>query len=260
MTPHVKLESAYSIRAAERVLDILDFLSESEPRGGVALTEIAAALTLPKSSAFRYLAILEGRGYVQREPANGGYRLGLALVRSQAMYTEMLVARALPHLQELRDRFRETINLGALYGNRVVYLEILESPRTMRLAARRGDRDYIHSTALGKAVAAQLADDHVRSALAAEGMPHLTPHTITDPKEFLRVVAAVREKGFAVDDEENEKGARCVAVPLSSPHVTAAISLSAPAVRLPSEDLDGVADALRRTARKVKQYAVGGGD
>jgi IclR family acetate operon transcriptional repressor len=243
------VESPYAVRAVLRVLDILDVLQNSPD--GVGLPELSAAVGLPKSSAFRYLSTLEARRYVERDPVTGNYRFGRAFLPAHTRHLQVMAARARPLLVELRDRFEETINLGVLDGNRVAYLEIVESPKAMRLAARAGDRDPIHSTALGKAIASRLQEREVRAILAAEGMPQLTTRTITDPDRFLRELAAVRERGYALDNGENEEDGRCVAVPVPGSRVPAAISLSAPAGRFPPGSLEEVADALRAAAERV---------
>ncbi len=254
-------EAPYSIRAVTRVLDILDVLQES-PRqspegcrlredGRASLGEIATAAGLPTSSAFRYLTTLERRGYVERDPADGSYRLGLAFLPLRNRHLDVLARIARPLLAELRDRFQETANLGVLDGNRLMYLEILESPLTMRLAARRGDRDPIHSTALGKAVASRLTEDEVRRIIAVEGLPQLTNRTITSPDDFLRELQRVRTRGFALDNGENEEGARCVAVALSDSRVPAAISVSAPALRFSPERAEEAAAGLLHAAGKL---------
>ncbi len=247
-------DSSYSVRAAERVLDILDLLQQSAD--GVSLGGVAEASGLPKSSAFRYLSTLESRGYVERD-STGAYRLGMALLPSHARHLEVLAARARPLLVELRDHFEETVNLGVLDGNRVVYLEIVESNRGMRFAARRGDREPIHSTALGKAIASCLSDEQVRSILGAEGMPQRTARTITDADLFLKVVEEVRHQGFALDDRENEEDGRCVAVPVKGVRVPAAISLSAPAPRFSPEDAERAAGVLQEAAGRLAREAGG---
>lgn len=239
----------YEVRAVARALDILDLLHATQ--GGASLAEVARATRLPRSSAFRYLATLQARGYVERDGAEGRYRLGLALPGLRARHLEALAARARPYLEELRDRFHETINLAVLDGGRVAYLEIVESPLAMRFAARRGDRDPLHSTALGKVLAAQLGDDQVRRILAAEGMPQLTSRTITDPDGFLQEIEEVRSRGFAIDNGENEEGGRCVGVPVVGSRVPAAISLSAPAMRFSLERAEEVARELRRAATRL---------
>jgi IclR family transcriptional regulator, acetate operon repressor len=238
----------YSIRAVDRVLDVLDVL-RARP-SGASLAQIARGARLPRSSAFRYLATLEARGYVERDGGDSLYRLGTAFL-DNGPWLRALSDAARPLLEALRDRFHETINLGFLEGNRVAYLEVLESPMAMRFAARPGDRDHVHSTSLGKALMAQLPDDGVRRILSADEMVPVTARTITDPDEYLRQLATVREIGFAVDHGENEEHGGCVAVAIMQTGVSAAISLSAPIARLSPARVDEVAAALRETAARV---------
>ena len=239
-------EGAYSIRAVQRVCDILDLLQEAPD--STTLANVAAVTKLPKSSAFRYLATLEARRYVERDVASGNYRLGLALLPLQSMQFELIAQRVRPFLEELRDEYNETLNLGLLEGNFVTYIEIVESSKAMRMAARRGDRDPIHSTALGKAIAAELPEERVRAILEAEGMPRATDRTLTRVDLYLSELERVREQGFAIDDRENEPEGRCVAVALAGGRPPAAISLSAPVSRLPFDQAEEVAARLRRVA------------
>jgi IclR family acetate operon transcriptional repressor len=240
----------YSVRAVGRTLDILDTLAHAPE--GLALAEIAQEVSMPRSSVFRYLSVLEARRYVSRD-AGGNYQLGLAFFSFASPPLRSLAATARPLLERLRDTFGETINLGVLDGTRVLYIEVVESMRAMRLSARRGDRDFIHSTSLGKAIGAQLTDQEVRTILEVEGMPRLTSKTITDPDAYLRVLEQVRRSGFSTDMGESEEGASCVGVALEWPasSVRAAISLSSPAARFPLDDLPELAAALQATAHDV---------
>jgi IclR family transcriptional regulator, acetate operon repressor len=242
-------DSPYAARAVLRVLDIIDLLRERT--GGATLAELAIATEMPKSSAFRYLSTLESRGYVERESATGSYRLGAAFLSSRPRHLEVLARRARPHLKALQDRFGETVNLGVLDGSRVVYLEIVESHKSMRFVARKGDREPIHSTALGKAIASLASDGEVLSILESEGMPARTERTITDPKAFIEVVHGIREEGFAIDDRENEADGRCVAVPIVDVGVAAALSLSAPASRFSLDEATTAAAGLQDAARAI---------
>lgn len=250
----VKDKPDYTIRAVERVCQILDLLQQSDDV--ISLVDVADATGLPKSSAFRYLATLEARRYVERDPVSGDFRIGLALLPLQAKQLDLLVQRATPHLQHLSDTFEETANLGLLDGNRVVYLKIVESPKGVRLAARTGDRERVHSTALGKAICAGLPEEKVQAMLTAEGMPKATDRTITNPGKYLAELKRVRDRGYALDDRENEPDGRCVAVPLTGLQLPAAISLSAPSVRLPLNDVDQVVTALTEVAEKLTEPAV----
>lgn len=243
-------DDRYSVRAVVRVMDILDLLQDSPD--GKSLVEVSEALGLPRSSTYRYLSTLETRGYVQREGANGLYRFGLAFLPNLGPHLDVLATRARPVMEELRDRLGETINLGVLAGNRIAYLEILESNKAVRLAARRGDRDPIHSTALGKAIASRINTDAVVAILSAEGMPKRTSKTIIDKGRYLRELEKVRSQGFAVDLGENEEDGRCVAVPFQNSRLLAAISLSAPAARLRSDHMEDVATELMSAARKIQ--------
>jgi IclR family transcriptional regulator, acetate operon repressor len=135
----------------------------------------------------------------------------------------------------------------------VTYLDIVESPRSVRLAARRGDRDWIHSTALGKAIASRLPVERVRDILAAEGMPPLTAATIADPQAYLAEIEVVQERGWALDNGENEPDGRCVAVPLAGSRLPLALSLSAPAGRLPMDRVEEIAVVLADVAAQLAE-------
>jgi IclR family transcriptional regulator, acetate operon repressor len=235
--------ASYSIRAVQRVCDILDLIQAE--REGFSLSQVAEVVGLPRSSAFRYLATLEDRRYVERNGNTGSYQIGPAFLPLQAQQLAVMADRARVHMVRLRDRFEETINFGMLDGNRVSYLEIIESNRSMRLSARRGDRDPLHCTALGKAIASTLPWEQIRSLLEADGMPRRTEHTITDLDAFAEELERTRAQGYALDNGENEADGRCVAVPLDAGGLPASLSLSAPATRFPLDHVDEVAEALR---------------
>jgi IclR family acetate operon transcriptional repressor len=187
---------------------------------------------------------------VERD-AQGGYRIGLALLPLQAQQLELLAQRASSHLELLRDELHETTNLGILDGTKITYLAILESHKTMRMAARRGDRDLLHSTALGKAIAAQLSHDRVAEIIEAEGMTRETENTITQSEDLFEELERVRRRGYAVDDLENEPDGRCVAAPLLGIGLPAAISVSAPASRLQRDRVEAVGLRLIDAARAL---------
>lgn len=219
-------DANYSIRSVQRVCDILDLVQAAS--GGLSLMDFAEATELPKSSVFRYLSTLEQRGYVERDDS-GDYRMGISLNGDRL---EALSRRLLPQLVAMRDRFGETVNLGLLDGSRVAYLEIVESRASIRNAPRAGEREYVHATALGKILATRLTTAQVEAILRQEGMPALTTHTIVDPVAYLAEVERTRQRGYGLDDEENEIGGRCIAVLVPGTTLPVAVSLSAPTGRL----------------------------
>ena len=244
-------DSRYSVRSVLRVFDLLDLLRERP--AGATLTELTGLADMPKSSMFRYLATMESRGYVERDKSSGVYRLGAAFLANESQHLGVLARTARPRLERLRDQFDETVNLGVLDGTRVVYLEIVESTRSMRFVAQKGDKELVHSTALGKAISIMLTDDEIRAILAAEGMPRRTDRTITDPSVFIDAIRTARSDGYAIDDGENEAAGRCVAVPLVGVRPRAAISLSAPSARFSDRQSKEAAMVLREVARSITE-------
>lgn len=241
--------NAYPIRAVERVCDILDLLQRS--REGVSLPDVAAVTSLPKSSAFRYLSALEARRYVERDDQTALYRIGLAFQPHNTRQLEAFLRQAEGPLSRLRDDTGETTNLGTLDGPMIVHSLVLESSQTMRLAARVGDRAPIHSTALGKAMAAELPQERVLAMLSAIKMTRFTDNTITTPEDYLCALAAVRQQGYAIDDLENQTDGRCVAVALQGMPFPCGISASAPAHRLTMDKVPVVVKQLRRVGLQL---------
>jgi IclR family acetate operon transcriptional repressor len=238
---------AYSIRAVQRVCDIFDLIQRAPD--GVTLKQVAEEAEFPHSSTYRFLCTLVDRRYLIKDPASALYRVGPAFRPAQDGRLIALADRLRPRLVQLRDQFGETVNLGALVGYHVTYVHVVESPHSVRLAARVGDRDQLHCTALGKAIGASLHADHIRAIVVSEGLPRRTPRTITTDEQLRAELERVRARGYAVDDRENSDDGRCVAVALPGVTPHAAISISAPASRLSSEDVPRYAAALRAAVR-----------
>lgn len=235
--------NTYPIRAVERVCDILDLLQRT--REGVSLPDVASITSLPKSSAFRYLSALEARSYIERDEETALYRVGLAFQPHNTRQLEAFLAQAEGPLRGLRDDTGESANLGVLEGPMVVHSLVFESSQMMRLAARVGDRAPIHSTALGKAMAAELPEERVLAMLKAVEMTPFTDHTITTADGYLSALVAVRQQGYAVDELENQADGRCIAMALQGMPFLCGISVSAPAGRLTVDKVPAVVKQLR---------------
>jgi IclR family acetate operon transcriptional repressor len=244
-----KPSNVYPIRAVERVCDILDALQDA--RQGASLPDISAITALPKSSAFRYLSALEARQYVERDEDTALYRVGLAFQPHNTRQLEAVLAVAEGPLQRLSHDTGETANLGTLEGSMVRHNLVIESKQMMRLAARVGERGPIHSTALGKAMAAELPEERLLNILTSIEMPRFTEATITTPQHYQEALVAVREDGFALDDCENQTDGRCVAVVLQGMPFSCAISVSAPAQRFGLDDVPKVVEQLRQAASQI---------
>jgi IclR family acetate operon transcriptional repressor len=239
---------AYDIAVLHRALDLLDALAAAdEPLGA---TELAREIGATKSATFRILVNLERRGYVRKEPVSARYRLGPSLVSLgyQASNGIDLLSLAHPHLESLSSQLQETANLGAIREGEIVYLDIVESPRSLRMAARIGARDLVHSTALGKAILAFMPDEQRQLFLASPLTPR-TGQTITDIERLGHELTSIRREGFARETGENEPDARCVGAPVFDRNgICAALSISGPASRMDDQSLNRASQAVLRAA------------
>lgn len=201
-----------AVQSLERAARLLRALGEAGRP--LSAGELAAAVGLPRPTVYRLLQTLCAEGWVAQ---NGrSFVIGSAVLWLAARRLDQLELRTVgrPVLQELRDRTGETVHLGVLEGGRVVYVEKLESPGPLRMASMVGRIVPAHSTALGKAMLAYLPREEVEQVIQRHGLVRRTPHTITDPARLFQELAAVRARGFSVDNVENEEGIRCVGAPI----------------------------------------------
>jgi IclR family acetate operon transcriptional repressor len=244
----------YIVQPVYKALQVLRCLGDE--RRELALSEICYRVDLPKTTVFRYLQTLCACGFVTHDHDTDLYRIGLRVWELGQSVHEPLRIRevALPAMRELRDHFNETVNLGVLDGPEVVYLEIIESRRSLRMQAQLGGRDPAYSTALGKAVLAFKPEEQWSAHLPTVLEPR-TARTVTSFAKLHQSIAQVRERGFALDDEENEEGARCIAAPVFNHlgQIAAAVSLSAPASRMHDRLLAKAAAAVVQTAETISQ-------
>jgi IclR family acetate operon transcriptional repressor len=244
-------QSLYPLRAVDRVCDIIDLLADNP--AGVTLSFLAGTLALPKSSAFRYLAALEVRGYVLRAPDSVGYVLGSPLAGHalpSGSLTERLVGVARPLMARLITPHAPICVLFTLDGASVRCLWVASSLNDDRIT-RVGEHEMLHNTAVGKAIAAQLSDETVLSLLAAAGMDQPTTSTIGSPTALLRELHLIRGEGFAVSDSERHPDVRGVAVPIGG-H-TVSIGLAGAGDELTPDRIGAAVRRLRRAASALSR-------
>ena len=169
---------AYDLSTLNRAFDLLDaFRGEN---AALRSSELVERLALPKSTVFRYALALEHRGYLTRDPVSNRFQLGSAIRELAASATRRPDLRrlALPYARELLERFGETVNLGMPASGWVEYAFVLESNHRVRMVPREGEREYMHCTALGKAILAYLPGKEVSRIVEVRGMPALTNQTM----------------------------------------------------------------------------------
>jgi DNA-binding IclR family transcriptional regulator len=244
----------YYIEVLGKALDVLDvFARVTKPQ--LTLQDVSVETQLNKNTVFRILYTLAEHGYITKE--NQSYRLGqkLADLGNSRLHRRDLLTVAGPYLDELRDRFGETVNLGVLDGGSIRYVDVRESRERFRLAERIGGSDPLHSTALGKAQLAFIPPDEVRGLMKEWGMERYTEHTITTISALKAELERVRATGYAVDREESMLGAFCVAAPIldSNQAPIAAISIAGPNTRFSEDNLAAVADALLSAVSEIRE-------
>jgi IclR family acetate operon transcriptional repressor len=236
------------VQSVDRTLRLLDALGDADaPR---TLSELAAATGLAAPTAHRLVRSLVRFGYVRQEPSRR-YTLGPRLVFLGERAATLLGGWAEPYLQELRDATGETTNLALLDGDEMVYVTQAAGRHQMRMFTEPGARVAPHATAVGKALLANLPDDDVRDLLSRTGMPARTAATLTDPAALLTHLAEVRRRGYAVDDEEQETGVRCLAVAIPAAPRAMAVSVSGPSGRITDAAIERFAPRLTRVATRM---------
>ncbi|MBW8482976.1 IclR family transcriptional regulator [Actinomadura parmotrematis] len=236
---------AEAVRSLERTFELLEHLADAG--GELALSELAEASGLPMPTIYRLMRTLVNHGYVRQEPSKR-YALGPRLIRLGEGAGRMLGSWARPALKRLVDELGETANMAVLEGDEAVYVAQVPSRHAMRMFTEVGRRVQPHCTGVGKALLSQLPDDRVRAMLARTGMPAHTPRTFTDPDALLAELARIRAQGYALDDEEQEVGVRCVAVPLKGAPSLAALSVSGPTSRMTHAAAEAVVPVLAEVA------------
>jgi len=247
------------INSVQKALDILGLFNAQNPELGT--TEIARALEMPKSTASGLVQTLEYNGYLEQNPENRKYRLGLKLVELGSVLLNQLDLRQLaqPYLETLRDWCNEGINLAILHNGEVVYIERLLGTSMLGMRSEIGKREPVHSTALGKAILSYWSNQEVRSYLEQHELSAITPQTITDHETLIRELSRIRALGFALDDQENELGGRCVAAPIIDyrGRPVAAVSISAPIQRLPDEQIPLFGSKVKQAAQGISRQLGG---
>jgi IclR family acetate operon transcriptional repressor len=217
------------VQSVERAFGLLEVLADAG--GALGVSQLAQESGLPLPTIHRLVRTLVDLGYL-RQDASRRYVLGPRLIRIGEASAHLLGVWARPHLARLVDQLGESANLAMLDGDEIVYVAQVQSRQSMRMFTEVGRRVLPHCTAVGKAIMAEMPADAVREILRRTGMPQHTGSTITDPDVFARELAAAAERGYAVDEGEQETGVRCVAVAVPDAPARLAISVSGPEGRM----------------------------
>lgn len=248
-----------SVPTVERTLAILELLAGTGR--GLALAELARQMSLPKSSAHCLLLTLERGGYVYRKERTGRYVLGLKLfgLANMALSGLKMREQATPFLRALVQRTHLTAHMAILEQGEIILVERIEAPESFPLATWIGKRMDMHCTALGKVLAASLGEEELDKLVRRRPLLRHNDNTIVSPRKLKEELARVRQLGFAVDDEEEEIGERCIGVPVldGNGRTLAAISITGSTSQITGDNITQYTEHVKRTAADISAIQEG---
>lgn len=214
-------------------VQILNFLASQE--GVRSASEIARGLDMNRATVFKLLETLQMIDWVRKDERNATYQLGIGLVRlaNRALHHLDITSVCRPYLDKLNTETEETVHLGVLADNMVVYVEKLESPQAVRMYSRIGNASPLYCTGIGKAMMSTWPEEKLQDYLDSVQIHQFTKNTITDKAQLRKELEQVRRQGYAMDNSEHEADVRCIAAPLYKHGILyGAFSVSAPVYRM----------------------------
>ncbi|RLM25268.1 DNA-binding transcriptional regulator KdgR [Brenneria alni] len=243
-----------SVSSVLKVFGILQALGEEREIG---ITELSQRVMMSKSTVYRFLQTMKSLGYVAQEGESEKYSLTLKLFElgAKALQNVDLIRSADIQMRELSSLTRETIHLGALDEDSIVYIHKIDSMYNLRMYSRIGRRNPLYSTAIGKVLLAWRDSAEVKDILSGVEFTRSTLNTLCTPEDLLTQLDLVREQGYGEDNEEQEEGLRCIAVPVFDRFgvVIAGLSISFPTVRFSEENKLGYVRMLHTAARNISE-------
>ena len=228
----------------------------SEHEFEMGISALATRLGLAKSTVHRLASTLVEYDILEQNRETGKYRLGLALFELGTLVRRKMdtASESRAQMYQLVQSTGETVQLAVLDHQSVLYIRILESRQAVRMSSIAGSRAPAHCTSVGKVLMAHQPSDIVQQIID-NGLPRFTQNTITSPEALLEELAAVRQKGFAIDDEEIEVGLRCIAAPVRNHtgNVIAAISVAAPVQRMSKKNLQTTVPTVTAAAESISR-------
>lgn len=243
------------IQIISRVFNIIEYLSQE--RGPKGPTEIAEAVGLHKSTVHRLLSTLCKRGYIEKNEAEGSYRIGIKLVEivSNHINSLELQTEARPFLNDLHVELNLIVHLGILDRHEVVYIEKMDIRPNLRLYAQIGLRVPSYCSSLGKCLLAGMSGDQLDFFLSTCRFEQYTENTITDASVMKKHLREVRARGWAMDNEEYIIGNRCVAAPIYDYRgdIIAAVSASGPTALLTDSRMTEAVERVKKAANDISR-------
>lgn len=243
------------VQSVDRALTILELLSGHND--GLGITEISNKIDLHKSTVHRLLGTLIYKGFVLQDLESNKYKVSLKLYELGAKKVDdaQISKASKPYTKALMESLNEIVHLVIRDNNEIVYIDKVEADNTIRMASTIGKRSPFYCTSVGKAMLAFMPDEEVIKIWENSKIEKLTEKTIVDFDEFKQELKKVKEDGYAVDEEENETGVRCIGAPVFNRNgeIEGAISISGPANRVLKEKIEEYAEQVKKYADLISK-------
>lgn len=248
-------ETKNPVQSAERIFQVMEMLADN---GEMGLMEISAALGLHKSTVHRLLMSLIYMGYAKQDESTQKYMLSYKVVSMAGKLLDRMdiMQVAKPYLERLSDLSGEAVHLVAREDNNILYIYKIEAKvGTIRMVSHVGMVHPMYCSGVGKAIMATLPEKELRQIWNESIIEKKTDKTIVDYEEMLRVLEEVKRNGYALDDEENEKGVRCIAACLKSyqNEVKYAFSISGPTSRMTRERVKELSVDVKKVQEELSR-------
>lgn len=248
-------EGKNPVQSAERIFQVLEMLADN---GEMGLIELSGTLGLHKSTVHRLLMSLIYMGYAKQDEKTQKYKLTYKLVNMSGKILDRMdiVQIAKPYLERLSAVSGETVHLVRRDGSDILYIYKIEAKvGSIRMVSHIGMIHPMYCSGVGKAIMATLPEKEVKKIWAASVIEKKTPKTIITYEDMQATLEEVRKKGYALDDEENEEGVRCIAASLRGygKSVKYAFSISGPVSRMTKERLEELAIDMKKVQAELSR-------
>lgn len=243
------------VQSVDRTLTLLEVLSDYSD--GLGITEISDLVGLHKSTVHRLISTLIYKGYVVQDKESNKYKITFKLFELGSKKVDKLdlLKISKPYTKMLMESINEVVHLIIREEADIVYIDKVEANNTISMKSRIGNRAPMYCTATGKAMLAFLPKDEILKVWHSSKIAKLTENTITDFITFKKELQAIRENGYAIDNEENEIGVKCVGAPIfnMSGDVVAAISVTGPVTRITDDKIDFISKEVIQCTKLISK-------
>ncbi|GAU05687.1 DNA-binding transcriptional regulator KdgR [Burkholderia stabilis] len=247
-------EKADSVAAVGKVFTILAALGD---RREIGISELSQQLGMSKTTVHRFLQTLKTLGYVAQEGETDRYRLTIRLFElgSKALESVDLVREADLEMRRIGQLTREAVHLGAFDEDAIIYIHKIDAEYGLRMQSRIGRRNPLYSTAIGKVLLAWMSPDEARAVLAGIEFRKSTAKTLSSADAVMSILPHVRQQGYGEDNEEQEDGLMCLAVPVFDRfgRVIAGLSISFPTMRCGADTKAHYIALLMESGRAISE-------